>query len=406
MLVLHQKNTKIPAVSLHGSTVSPCSHDGGRFPRPAIPSTTWAVWRSAQAGNARVGGTGNPVGVAVTIGDWQTDKLEILGTRRWNMLKIMACDYVWCIIYHAEGFCSSTEQLSGWKRLHVVRNLTGCIFVIWDLDLWAMHHPWSSWAVIATSAAPRSFSWGTNCALMDPDGQVSRPLLAKISVPKKGADARWCEVRVPKRVQERAKVCIVLICANDESGWIFERDIIEISWVQTYFQKSKWTILVHVPRVLVQDAWTGEIWPTPSCLSPWPTKVSGAWQEPAGTIRNPMPMPENCTLRKETTVYVYLLYALYTPNCLKQFPNATKNNPHDRTWRNHDKSYSLWSVSLQTCLGKDSSLESQQLSILHTLMATVRKFLLTNWLDAMTQGTFWLVRELRELRELFNMVRC
>ena len=284
MLVLHQKNTKIPAVSLHGSTVSPCSHDGGRFPRPAIPSTTWAVWRSAQAGNARVGGTGNPVGVAVTIGDWQTDKLEILGTRRWNMLKIMACDYVWCIIYHAEGFCSSTEQLSGWKRLHVVRNLTGCIFVIWDLDLWAMHHPWSSWAVIATSAAPRSFSWGTNCALMDPDGQVSRPLLAKISVPKKGADARWCEVRVPKRVQERAKVCIVLICANDESGWIFERDIIEISWVQTYFQKSKWTILVHVPRVLVQDAWTGEIWPTPSCLSPWPTKVSGAWQEPSGTL--------------------------------------------------------------------------------------------------------------------------
>jgi len=79
---LHQKNTKIPTVSLHGSTVSPCSHDGGRFPRPAIPSTTWAVWRSAQAGNARVGGTGNPVGVAVTIGDWQTDKLEILGTRR------------------------------------------------------------------------------------------------------------------------------------------------------------------------------------------------------------------------------------------------------------------------------------------------------------------------------------
>ena len=126
--------------------------------------------------------------------------------------------------------------------------------------------------------------------------------------------------------------------------------------------------------------------PCPGCMDrrnmthpfvPFPLADEGVGSL-AGTIRNPMPMPENCTLRKETTVYVYLLYALYTPNCLKQFPNATKNNPHDRTWRNHDKSYSLWSVSLQTCLGKDSSLESQQLSILHTLMATVRKFLLTN----------------------------
>lgn len=27
----------------------------------------------------------------------------------------------------------------------------------------------------------------------------------------------------------------------------------------------------------------------------------------AGTIRNPMPMPENCTLRKETTVYLCIL---------------------------------------------------------------------------------------------------
>ena len=114
----------------------------------------------------------------------------------------------------------------------------------------------------------------------------------------------------------------------------------------------------------------------PSCLSPWPTKVSGAWQEPSGTLCQ-CQKTAHCGKKPQYT-YVYLLYALYTPNCLKQFPNATKNNPHDRTWRNHDKSYSLKSVSLQTCLGKDSSLESQQLSILHTLMATVRKFLLTN----------------------------
>lgn len=55
-----------------------------------------------------------------------------------------------------------------------------------------------------------------------------------------------------------------------------------------------------------------------------------------------------------------LMYTCYMP-CIPQIASSnfqmqqrtTKNNPHDRTWRNHDKSYSLWSVSLQTCLGKD-----------------------------------------------------
>ena len=126
-------------------------------------------------------------------------------------------------------------------------------------------------------------------------------------------------------------------------------------------------------------------------------------QEPSGTLCQ-------CQKTAHCGKKPQYMYTCYMP-CIPQIASSNfqmqqRTTRNDRTWRNHDKSYSLWSVSLQTCLGKDSSLESQQLSILHTLMATVRKFLLTNWLDAMTQGTFWLVRELRELRELFNMVRC
>lgn len=311
-------------------------------------------------------------------GDWQTDKLEILGTRRWNMLKIMGSDYVWCIIYHAEGFCSSTEQLSGWKMLHVVRNLTGYIFVIWDLDLWAMHHPWSSWAVIATSAASPSWVGYKLCPARFPDRFWRR-------FP--------CQRRELMRGERWTKVCIVLMM---NIWWIYAeslsiRDIIEISWVQTYFQKSKWTILVHVPRVFVQDAWTGEIWPTPSRLSPWPTKVSGAWQEPSGTLCQ-CQKTAHCGKKPQYT-YVYLLYALYTPNCLKQFPNATKNNKEQPARSHLEESWQklLPVVGLPSDLPRKGSLESQQLSILHTLMdlmdlmAPVRKFLLTNWLDAMTR---------------------
>jgi hypothetical protein len=58
--------------------------------------------------------------------------------------------------------------------------------------------------------------------------------LAKISVPKKGADAADARWECQSGFERGRKSALA---ANDESGWIFEslniRDIIEISWVQT-----------------------------------------------------------------------------------------------------------------------------------------------------------------------------
>ena len=241
--------------------------------------------------------------------------------------------------------------------------------------------------------------------------QVSRPLLAKISVPKKGADARWGQIG---RGDRWAKVCILLM---NQAESLSMRDIIEISWVhvvQTYFQ-------VHVPRVLLQNAWTwkigiwGKIWP----LRAFPPCRRRRW-EPGRNHQEPYATKLHVAERNHSIILAICPQIPQLPHAISK--QSTNSNPHlEESWQ-----MLLPVVGLPSDLpGKDSSLESQ-LSILLCLswyvMVTGRSqhrnicgcFTTDSglqcgnffwqiewvWMEAMTQGTFWL------LRELFNMVRC